>query len=53
MASCLIGWFASVSCFLTMPAVRARFSRFGLWINRATGVIFIGLGLRLAALQAR
>lgn len=48
MASALILWFVGVSCFLTVPSVRDRFLRAGRWIMRATGVVFIGLGLKLA-----
>lgn len=53
MASCLIGWFVAVSYFLTAPSIRMRFARASRWINRVTGAIFIGLGLKLAAAQAR
>lgn len=53
MSSCLIGWFCAVSYFLTVPRIRARFARAGRWINRITGAIFVGLGLKLAAAQAR
>jgi RhtB (resistance to homoserine/threonine) family protein len=53
MASCLIGWFAALSYFLNVPSVRAQFSRMGRWLNRVTGAIFIGLGLKLAAAQAK
>jgi len=52
MASCLIAWFAMVACFLTMPQVRAAFSRVGLWINRVTGAVFIAFGVRLALSRA-
>ncbi|KQT52625.1 MULTISPECIES: LysE family transporter [unclassified Aureimonas] len=48
MASALILWFVGVSYFLTVPAVRDRFLRAGRWIGRVTGVVFIGLGLKLA-----
>ena len=53
MSSCLIAWFTAVSYFLTVPLIRARFARAGRWINRVTGAVFIGLGLKLAAAQAR
>ena len=53
MSSCLIAWFSAVSYFLTVPLIRARFARAGRWINRVTGAVFIGLGLKLAAAQTR
>lgn len=53
MASGLIAWFVMVSCFLTLPAVREKFARMGRWFNRVTGVVFVGLGLKLAAIQAK
>jgi RhtB (resistance to homoserine/threonine) family protein len=52
MASCLIAWFSGVACFLTMPQVRETFVRAGLWINRATGAVFIGFGVKLALSRA-
>ncbi|MEI2387108.1 LysE family transporter [Breoghania sp. JC706] len=52
MASCLIAWFVGVSYFLTVPRMRAGFERAGKWINRASGAIFIGFGLKLAAEKA-
>jgi RhtB (resistance to homoserine/threonine) family protein len=52
MASCLIIWFVGVSCFMTTPRMRAAFSRASKWIDRASGVIFIALGLKLAAQKA-
>lgn len=52
MASCLIAWFVAVACVLTRPRVRAAFSRVGQWINRVTGAVFIGFGIRLALTRA-
>ncbi len=52
MATGLILWFSLVSCFLTMPRVRAAFTRAGLWINRVTGAVFIGFGIKLALARA-
>ena len=52
MASCLIAWFVAVSYFLTVPRMRAGFQRAGKWINRASGALFIGFGLKLAAAKA-
>lgn len=52
MAVALIAWFVGVSVFFTMASVRERFVTWGRWFNKATGMIFIGLGVRLAAQQA-
>lgn len=49
MSVCLIGWFAGVSVFLTTPRMRAVFVRAGQWIDRASGLVFIALGLKLAS----
>ena len=48
MASSLVLWFIGVSLFFTIPAVRDGFLRAGRWIMRVTGLVFIGLGLKLA-----
>ncbi len=48
MASALVLWFVGVSVFFTIPAVRDGFRRAGRWISRATGLVFIGLGFKLA-----
>lgn len=52
MATTLILWFVGVSTFFTVASVRQRFVAWGRWFNRVTGVIFIGLGVRLATQQA-
>jgi len=52
MASCLIAWFVGVSFFMTTPRMRAAFSRASKWIDRASGVVFISLGLKLATEKA-
>jgi RhtB (resistance to homoserine/threonine) family protein len=52
MASALIAWFVGVSYFMTTPAMRAAFGRMSKWINRASGVVFIGFGLKLASEKA-
>ncbi|THK35074.1 LysE family translocator [Ensifer sp. MPMI2T] len=52
MASCLILWFVGVSLFMTTPRMRAAFTRASRWIDRASGVVFIGLGLKLATEKA-
>ncbi len=52
MASCLIAWFVGVSIFMTTPRMRAAFSRASQWIDRASGLVFIALGLKLAVQKA-
>jgi RhtB (resistance to homoserine/threonine) family protein len=52
MASCLIIWFVGVSYFMTTPRMRAAFSRASKWIDRASGVVFIALGIKLATEKA-
>ncbi len=52
MASCLIAWFVGVSLFMTTPKMRAAFSRASQWIDRASGLVFIALGLKLATEKA-
>jgi RhtB (resistance to homoserine/threonine) family protein len=53
MAVALISWFVVVSYVFTLRSVRERFTAWGRWFNRVTGLIFIGLGLKLAAAQTR
>ncbi|PRD44517.1 lysine transporter LysE [Phyllobacterium phragmitis] len=52
MAGCLIAWFVAVSTFFTLASVRERFVAWGRWFNRVTGMVFIGLGIKLATQQA-
>jgi RhtB (resistance to homoserine/threonine) family protein len=52
MAIALIGWFVAVSTFFTIQSVRDRFVSWGKWFNRVTGMVFIGLGIKLATSQA-
>lgn len=52
MAGCLIAWFVGVSLFMTTPQMRAAFGRASQWIDRASGLVFIGLGLKLATEKA-
>ncbi len=52
MAMALIAWFVAVSTFFTMQSVRDRFISWGKWFNRVTGMVFIGLGIKLATSQA-
>lgn len=44
----LFVWFALVSLFFALPRIRAGFFRMGRWFNRATGLIFIALAVRVA-----
>lgn len=48
MAVELFCWFALVSVFFTVSAVRQGFFRMGLWFNRITGFTFILLAIRVA-----
>jgi len=52
IAVVVIGWFAIVTMFFTLEPVRKRFFALGAWFNRVTGMVFIGLGLKLASQQA-
>jgi len=52
MAACLVCWFVGVSYFMTTPRMRTAFSRMSKWINRASGLVFIAFGLKLAAAKA-
>ncbi|MDR6755530.1 RhtB (resistance to homoserine/threonine) family protein [Mycoplana sp. BE70] len=52
MAASLILWFVGVSLFMTTPRMRAAFSRASQWIDRISGVVFIGLGIKLATERA-
>ena len=53
MALATIGWFSLVSVVFTREGVRRRFLRYGHWIDRALGVVFLAfaLGLALASLR--
>ena len=53
MATALIIWFVAVSYFFTSTPVREQFLRFSRLFNRVTGVLFIGLGIRLALAQTK
>jgi len=45
-------WFSFVAVFLTTRSMRAGYERIGHWIDRATGLILIGLGVRIALQKA-
>ena len=53
IAIVVIGWFAIVTLFFTLEPVRKRFFALGAWFNRVTGMVFIGLGIKLATQQAQ
>jgi RhtB (resistance to homoserine/threonine) family protein len=48
MVVVLAAWFTIVALFFTTDAMRAAFARAGRWFNRLTGVMLIGLGIRVA-----
>lgn len=52
MATALTVWFAGVSTFFTVKAVRDRFIASGKWFNRITGAALVGFGFRLALTRA-
>ena len=41
-------WFSGVAIFLTGTAMRNMFLKFSKWIDRACGVILVGLGIKIA-----
>lgn len=47
-----IFWFIGVSTFLTRPAIRARFAKISVWIDRVCGVAFIALAAKLIVARA-
>ncbi len=53
MATALILWFVAVSYFFTSKPIREQFLKYGRAFNRTTGALFVGLGLRLALVQAK
>ncbi|MAY99273.1 MAG: lysine transporter LysE [Micavibrio sp.] len=40
-------WFTTVSVVLTQPKLRAVLAKFSKWIDRVTGVMLIGLGIKI------
>lgn len=48
MAVATAAWFCLVAVLFTRVDVRQRFLRYGHWINRALGVVFIAFAVRLA-----
>lgn len=45
-------WFSFVAVFLTTRSMRAGYERIGHWIDSATGLVLIGLGVRIALQKA-
>lgn len=48
----LAAWFSVVALFLTTRSMRSMFERVGHWVERITGLVFIGLGIRVALQKA-
>jgi len=48
IAVMVMGWFSIVSVTLTQAKIRVKLSAISIWIDRVTGVMFIGLGLKIA-----
>lgn len=48
MASGVFAWFVLVTLFFTLPAVRLRFMRLKLWIERSFGVLLTLFGIGIA-----
>ena len=53
MALATIGWFSLVSVVFTREGVRRRFLRYGHWIDRALGVVFLIFAASLALASLR
>lgn len=53
MAAATAAWFSLVSVLFTRADVRGRFLRYGHWIDRALGVVFLGFALSLALTSLR
>jgi RhtB (resistance to homoserine/threonine) family protein len=53
MGTALIIWFVAVSYFFTSKPIREQFLKYCRAFNRTTGALFVGLGLRLALVQAK
>ncbi|MAS87078.1 MAG: amino acid transporter [Micavibrio sp.] len=45
-------WFSIVSVVLTNPQLRSILSKFSVWIDRVTGVLLVGLGLKIITEKA-
>jgi RhtB (resistance to homoserine/threonine) family protein len=53
MVASTIAWFSFVAVVFTQERVRARFLRHGHWLDRALGVVFLGLAASLAFASLR
>ena len=49
MALATAGWFTFVSIVFTRETVRRQFMRFGHWIDRVLGIVFLAFAISLAA----
>ena len=47
MTLATVAWFSLVSVVFTEPRIRHKFLRYGHWIDRSLGVVFIGFALSL------
>ena len=41
-------WFVGISLILSHKKVRGFFNKFGIWFDRAIGMVLIGLGIKVA-----
>ncbi len=41
-------WFSCVSLFFSHPRIRSTFQKMGHWLERLTGLVLLGLGIKLA-----
>ena len=48
MAAATAVWFSLVSLFFSHPRIRKTFQKLGHWLERLTGLVLIGLGIKLA-----
>ncbi len=48
MAIATAVWFCGVSLFFSHPRIRNVFQKLGHWLERLTGLVLIGLGIKLA-----
>lgn len=48
MAVATAVWFSGVSLFFSHPKIRNTFQKLGHWLERLTGLVLIGLGIKLA-----
>jgi len=53
MSLATMAWFSFVSVVFTREDVRSRFLRYGHWIDRALGVVFLAFALSLALASVR